>query len=130
MKTFTLRLASLLVSTLIVIPTVRGQTPNGLDMFLKLDDVKGSSTASGFKDQMVALDFNFSITNMGGSISSSAGKAQPGDLVIIKPIDRATPVLAQAAASGAPYQQAILSVRLPKKGEQNVVFTITLSNVP
>jgi type VI secretion system Hcp family effector len=127
MKISTLRLASLLSLTLIVIPAVRGQTSTSLDMFLTLDDVKGSSTDSSFKDAMVVLDFSYAITNVGaGSLS---GKALAGDLVMTKTMDQSSPVLAQAAASGMAYKKAVLTVRRPDKGEQKPFYIITLSDV-
>jgi type VI secretion system Hcp family effector len=92
--------------------------------------VKGSATDSAFKDQMVVLDFSYGITTSGGGSGGvMVGKATPGNLVLTKVIDQSTPVLAQAAAAGAPYQQAVLSVLLPQQGEQKVVYTITLSDV-
>jgi len=126
MKTSVLcRLAALLLLTLGVIPTLRGQPA----MFLKLDSVKGSATEATFKDQMVVLDFSYGITITGSGVSSSAGKATAGYLVITKPLDISTPVLAQAAAAGTPYQQAVLTVTLPQMGERKAVYTITLSDV-
>lgn len=130
MKTSLPRLALVLFFTLGVAPAMRAQSsPNGVDMFLKLDSVKGSSTDSAFKDQMVVLDFGYSITVTGGGVSGGAGKSNPGNLVITKPLDIATPILAQSAAAGTPYQQAVLTIRRPEKGEQKVVYTITLSDV-
>ena len=130
MKTSIRRLVSLLLITLCVAPVMRAQSsPNGVDMFLKLDSVKGNATDSSFKDQMVVLDFGYSITVTGGGIGTGAGKSTPGNLVITKPLDIATPILAQAAAAGTPYQQAILTIRRPEKGEQKVFYTITLTDV-
>lgn len=123
-----LRLVALLLFTLGMVPAVQGQG-NGATMFLKLDSVKGSATDAAFKDQMVVLDFTYGITVTGVGISSSAGKAVAGNLVMTKTIDISTPVLAQAAAAGTAYNQAVLSVTLPQKGEQKVVYTITLSDV-
>ncbi|MGA2053160.1 MAG: type VI secretion system tube protein Hcp [Opitutales bacterium] len=124
MKTSLLRqLGSLLILTWTVIPCAQGQA-----MYLRLDSVKGSATAPAFKDQMVVLDFSYAITTS-DSTGVATGKATPGNLVMTKTIDISTPVLAQAAATGQPFQQAILSVTLPQQGEQKTVYTITLSNV-
>ena len=120
-----LRLAALLFLTFSIVPAVHGQAA----MFLKLDSVKGSATDAFFKDQMVVLDFSYGITLTGGGVPSSAGKATAGYLVITKPLGISTPVLAQAAAAGTPFQQAILTVTLPQMGERKAVYIITLSDV-
>ncbi len=125
MKNPLLRLTLLLLCTFGLAQPARG----AVDMFLQLDDVKGAATDSSFKDQIVVLAANYSITPAPSTGSSSPGKPVPGNLVITKPLDRATPLLAQAAAAGTPYRQATLSVRQPEKGEQKVVYTITLNDV-
>ena len=81
-----------------------------------------------FKDQIAATGFIFFITNTSIYVTA-VGKAVPGDLVVTKYVDNASPVLAQAASSGQPFQQAILSVLQPVRGEEKVFYTIILQDV-
>jgi type VI secretion system Hcp family effector len=126
MKTSLRQLGIILLFALGIVPAAPGQaTSNGVDMFLKLDNVKGSSTDPSFMNQMVVLNFEYGITSTATVATTQAGKSLAGDLVMTKILDMSTPVLAQAAASGSVYQQAVLAVRL----NGQVVYIITLSEV-
>jgi len=99
------------------------------EFLLKLDDVRGGSTVAGFKDQIVASGFSLALTNANGIVAGSNGGTIPGDLVLTKAVDIASPVLAQSMAAGTPFQQAVLTVRKPVKGELVVFYTITLTDL-
>ena len=104
-----------------------GQEPQ--EFFLKVDDVKGDATSDTHKDQIVVTGFSVGTTNTTGTFGGQTGKASPLPLVVQKNIDRASPVLAQHAATGRLFQKAELFVLTAHKGELVTAYTITLENV-
>ncbi|HEY2162295.1 MAG TPA: type VI secretion system tube protein Hcp [Solirubrobacteraceae bacterium] len=66
-------------------------------------------------------------TNCGAGSSSCKGAPEP--FTMTKQVDSTTPILAQSAASGKPYQRAEIIVRAPEKGELKPVITYTLEDV-
>ena len=104
-----------------------GQEP--LEFFLKVDGVKGDATSDKFKDQIVVTGFSVGTTNTAGAVGNLTGKASQLPLVVQKNIDKASPVLAQHAATGEPFQKAELFVLTAHKGEFVLAYTITLENV-
>ena len=73
------------------------------DIFAKLGDIKGESADSKHKDEIEVLSFSWGVTNSGSASSSGgtgAGKSTPNDLTIVHAIDRATPRLLHACATG------------------------------
>lgn len=88
------------------------------DSFVKMDDVKGDSTDDKHKDEIRVLFAQSYIVTTGGAVGTGAGKATPSDLFLVIPVDKSFPILMQSAASGKPYQKAIVSYRRAEKGEQ------------
>ncbi|HEX8615285.1 MAG TPA: type VI secretion system tube protein Hcp [Telluria sp.] len=85
-----------------------------VDMFLKIDDVKGESRDSKHKDELDVLAWSWGLsqsgtTHMGGG--GGAGKVGVQDLSITKYIDKASPNLVMAACDGTHYKEALLTVR-------------------
>ena len=102
------------------------------DYFLKLDPkVEGESTDSKHKGEIEIESFSFGVTNQGTGGSgggSGAGKSTAQDLHVTKKLDKASPVLMQACASGKHFPSAILTVR--KAGtEQQEYLVFTLNDV-
>jgi type VI secretion system secreted protein Hcp len=102
-----------------------------LDMFLKIDSIKGESGDDKHKDEIDVLSWNWGMAQAGTpqpAPGGGAGKATFKDLTIIKRTDRATPVLMLACSSGKHLKQAILTVRKP--GEKPLESArITLSDI-
>ena len=101
-----------------------GSTTDG---FLKLDDVKGSSTNAAFKDQMPVLYSQGFITVTGGS--GQAAQASPSDYYLVIPADQSGPVLQQAAASGSMFLKATITNLRADRGLQVVSNVDTLETV-
>jgi type VI secretion system secreted protein Hcp len=82
--------------------------------FLRLDGIKGESTARDFEDQIDVTAFGWGMTTPaapgGGGGGGGAGRVSFQDLTVTKAVDAATPPLFAAAASGQQLRDAVLTV--------------------
>lgn len=116
----------LLLNNFIALEKAGGATAQ---QFLKLDDVKGSSTNANYKNQIpVLFSQNFAATFVSTS-GGGVGKASPSDYYLVIPVDQSGPVLEQAAASGKPFQKAIISFLHTAQGQLTTYGTDTLTDV-
>lgn len=102
-----------------------------VDMFLKLDGIKGESTDSKFKDSIDIESFTFGVHQTGtsaGGGGSGAGKAHFDDIQISKKADLASPNLMLACATGQHIKEAKIIVR-KAGGQQEDFYTITLNDL-
>jgi type VI secretion system Hcp family effector len=99
-----------------------------IEIFLKVDDVKGNATNSAHKDQIVVTGFSVGTTNISGSAGGLSVKS-PLHLVVQKNIDKASPILAQAAATGKAFSRLELFVLTISKGDFATSYTIILEDV-
>jgi type VI secretion system secreted protein Hcp len=73
------------------------------DIFAKIGDIKGESLDAKHKDEIEVLSFSWGVTNTGATAAGGgggAGKATFQDLSIVHKIDKASPLLMQACATG------------------------------
>ncbi|MFN8475077.1 MAG: type VI secretion system tube protein Hcp [Anaerolineae bacterium] len=103
-----------------------------VDMFLKLTGIDGESQDAKHKDEIEVLSYSFGVTNPGtmqrGGSGGGSSKSNVQDFTISKNLDKASPKLFLACASGQHIQNATLTVR--KAGEARVEFLmIKLSDV-
>lgn len=102
-----------------------------VDMFLKLDDVKGESKDSKHKDEVDVLAWSWGMsqsgtTHMGGG--GGAGKVNVQDLSLTKYVDKSSPNLIMATCNGKHYKEALLTVR--KAGEKPLEYIkVTMKEV-
>lgn len=102
-----------------------------VDMFLKLDDVKGESKDSKHKDEVDVLAWSWGLsqsgtTHMGGG--GGAGKVNVQDLSLTKYVDKSSPNLIMGACNGKHYKEALLTVR--KAGEKPLEYIkVTMKEV-
>jgi len=85
-----------------------------VDIFIKIDDVKGESADDKHKNEIDVITWSWGATQSGTMQSGSgggAGKVQVQDLHITKYIDKASPTLLAMCASGTHAKQAILTFR-------------------
>src|SRR5215204_4290662 len=95
------------------------------DIFAKIGDIKGESLDSKHKDEIEVLSFSWGLTN-GGSIGAGggagAGKATFQDLTIVHTIDKASPLLMKACATGQHLKEATITHRKAGKGQQEYLI--------
>jgi type VI secretion system secreted protein Hcp len=73
------------------------------DIFAKIGDIKGESVGAKHKDEIEVLSFSWGVANSGSTPSGGgggAGKAAFQDLSFVHDIDKATPALFKACATG------------------------------
>lgn len=99
-------------------------TANGaLDMFLKIDGIPGESTHDTHADEIEVLAWSFGITGASTG-AGGTGRAGFGDLQVTKYVDKATPKLYLACASGEPIRDCRLYVHRPEADKPGVDYII------
>jgi type VI secretion system secreted protein Hcp len=91
------------------------------DTFAKLGDIKGESLDDKHKDEIEVLSFSWGVSNagsMGYGSGGGEGKATFHDLSFTHKIDKASPVLMQACATGVHLKDGTITVRKAGKGQQ------------
>ena len=91
-----------------------------IDIFAKLGDIKGESLDDKHKDEIEVLSWSWGVTNpvsLAGS-GASQGRAHFHDLSFTHKIDKASPLLMQACASGVHLKEATITHRKAGKGQQ------------
>ena len=91
------------------------------DIFAKLGDIKGESLDDKHKDEIEVLSYSWGVTNSGSMNYGSGGgegKASFHDLSFTHKIDKASPVLMQACATGVHLKEATITHRKAGKGQQ------------
>jgi type VI secretion system secreted protein Hcp len=96
------------------------------DIFAKLGDIKGESVDAKHKDEIEVLSFSWGVANSGtiggGGGGGGAGKATFQDLSFIHKIDKATPQLFEACATGQHLKEATITRRKAGKGRQEYLI--------
>src|SRR5262245_16455736 len=84
-----------------------------IDIFAKLGDIKGESRDAKHKDEIDVLSYSWGVTNPAIKTGSGggAGKATFQDLVIVHKIDKASPSLLRACATGVHLKDATITQR-------------------
>jgi type VI secretion system secreted protein Hcp len=105
-----------------------------VDMFLKLDGIKGESKDADHKGEIEILSFSWGATNTGsGSIGggAGAGKVNISDLSMTKPADsESSPLLFLHTANGKHIKSGVLTLRKTSSdGEPLEYLKITLTDV-
>jgi type VI secretion system secreted protein Hcp len=96
-----------------------------IDMFLKIDGVKGESVDKAHAGEIDVLAWSFGESNsgpVGAGSGAGASKVQVQDLSLTKYVDRSSPALLLQCANGKHYRTAKLTVR--KAGEQPLEFLV------
>lgn len=93
-----------------------------LDMFIKIDGIKGESTDDKHKDEIDVLSWSWGMSQAGKPQTGAgkAGKVSFKDLIIVKRTDKATSALMLACSNGSHIKAATLTVRKP--GENRAEF--------
>jgi type VI secretion system secreted protein Hcp len=101
--------------------------------FLEIDGIDGASTASGHKGEIDILSWSWGVARSGPGQPSGAGaasgKATFEDFHFVARIDKATPALFIACATGQHIKFAQLRGARVGKGKANEFLTYKLSDV-
>lgn len=94
-----------------------------VDMFIKIDDIKGESVDHKHKDSIQVLSWSWGMSQSGSTHAgpgAGAGKVNVQDLSFTKHIDASTPNLIKMCCNGKHFKQALLTVR--KAGEHPLEY--------
>jgi len=93
------------------------------DIFAKIGDIKGESLDSKHKDEVEVLSWSWGVAQS-GSITGGGGqgKASFNDFHFTHPIDKSSPVLMKACATGSHIKDATITVRKAGKGQQEYLI--------
>jgi type VI secretion system secreted protein Hcp len=95
------------------------------DIFAKIGDIKGESLDSKHKDEIEVLSYSWGVSNTGSMASGGGGgegKASFHDISFTHNIDKASPVLMQACATGTHLKEATITHRKAGKGQQEYLI--------
>ncbi len=94
------------------------------DIFAKIGDIKGESPDSKHKDEIEVLSFSWGVAHAGADSGGGigAGKATFQDLSIVHNIDKASPLLLKACATGTHLKDVIITHRKAGKGQQEYLI--------
>ena len=95
------------------------------DIFAKIGDIKGESQDAKHKDEVEVLSWSWGVSQS-GSVSNGGGagqgKATFNDFNFTHHIDKASPVLLKACATGSHIKEATITVRKAGKGQQEFLI--------
>jgi len=89
-----------------------------IDIFAKIGDIKGESSDDKHKDEIEVLSFSWGVSNPATGPGGAGGHATFHDLAITHHVDKATPQLLQACATGQHLKEATITHRKAGKGQQ------------
>jgi type VI secretion system secreted protein Hcp len=97
------------------------------DIFAKIGDIKGESLDSKHKDEVEVLSWSWGVTNAGTMRGASGGGAGAGratfnDFSFTHHVDKASPVLLKACATGEHIKEGTITVRKAGKGQQEFLI--------
>ena len=90
------------------------------DIFAKIGDIKGESVDSKHKDEIELLSWSWGVSRSvsGSGSGAGTGKAHFNDLSFTHKIDKASPLLLKACATGQHLKEATITRRKAGKGQQ------------
>jgi len=95
-----------------------------IDMFIKMDPIKGESTVSGHEDEIDVLSYSFEVTKQISSVGStppSFGRTEFA-FSFTHFLDSTTPQLYTHTAEGRSIQEAILELCQPSSGKKLLCY--------
>jgi type VI secretion system secreted protein Hcp len=91
------------------------------DIFAKLGDIKGESIDDKHKDEIEVLSWSWGVANAGTAAAGSgraAGRPSFSGLAFMHRLDKASPLLLKACATGQHLKEATITRRKAGKGQQ------------
>jgi type VI secretion system secreted protein Hcp len=95
------------------------------DIFAKIGDIKGESLDDKHKGEIDVLSWSWGVTQTGTMAHGGGGgegKAHFNDFNFTHHVDKASPVLLKACATGEHIKEATITVRKAGKGQQEFLI--------
>ena len=103
-----------------------------VEVFLKLGDINGESQDARHAGEIEVLAWSWGVSNaggpQGGSGGGGAGKVAFNDLTLTHPMDKASPLLMKACATGQHIKEGTLAARKAGRGQQDYLV-IKMSDI-
>jgi type VI secretion system secreted protein Hcp len=96
-----------------------------VDIFAKIGDIKGESLDAKHKDEVEVLSWSWGVTqssSIGQGGAAGTGKASFNDFNFTHHIDKASPNLMKACATGHHVKEATITVRKAGKSQQEFLI--------
>ena len=81
-----------------------------LTAYMKIPDIPGESQAVGHEDEIEVNGLYWDIEREHGGPGRPLGRVESGPLAVLKVVDKATPKLAEAVATGRAFDEIVLTV--------------------
>jgi type VI secretion system secreted protein Hcp len=98
------------------------------DFFIKIDGIDGESKDTAHKNEIEVLSWSWGMSNSGSAHTgggAGAGKVSYSDLSIMKRIDKSSPLLMKACATGEHIPSVVLTAkRVGPKGADYIRYTL------
>jgi type VI secretion system secreted protein Hcp len=99
------------------------------DIFAKIGDIKGESADDKHKDEIEVLSFSWGVTTAApAGPGVGAGKPTFQDLAFVHHVDKASPSLMRACATGTHLKDATITQRKAGKGQHDYLI-VKMSDV-
>lgn len=100
--------------------------------YLKIDDIKGESTASGHEDEidvygMTWIVYQSELATVGSG--RRRGRAEVSDLKIMKYVDSSSPYLIDSSLRSKSFDEVVIELKQTSGGGNSIYYTYTLQNV-
>lgn len=93
------------------------------DIFIKIGDIKGESPDAKHKDEVEVLSWSWGVSQPGSvSGGGGAGKAGFSAFSFVHRLDKASPLLLRACATGERIKEAIVTHRKAGQGQQEFLI--------
>lgn len=93
-----------------------------VDYFLKIDGIEGESSDAGHRNEIEIQSFSWGVSSPRDvATGQSSGKRQHKPFTITKELDKSSPLLAKAVATGQHIPRAVLTGRAPDGHEFEVM---------
>lgn len=100
-----------------------------ISIFARIGTIKGESRDAKHKDEIEVLSWSWGVSQSGSAGHAGgggAGKASFEELTLTHHIDKASPLLMKACATGTRIKDATITVRKAGKGQQEyLIITMT-----
>jgi type VI secretion system secreted protein Hcp len=93
-----------------------------VDIFAKIGTIKGESPDAKHKDEIEVLSYSWGVQQTLGPVDEGSGKANFQDFTIVHRIDKSTPALMLACATGSHFKDATITHR--KSGKEPLEYLI------
>lgn len=104
-----------------------------VDLFLKIDGIKGESQKKGHKDEIEIISFSFGASQHGsfhtGGAGGGSGKAEIRDISVMKAVDKSSPELFKACATGKHIKEIVIYSQKATGSDPLVYYKIKLEDV-